>query len=168
METSAYCDVTYSILAIVLEGGACTHSVCSYVTNVPVYSLWKSRGQWGNSNTQLTNRVTSLTHSETDFCIGRAGPLPKTYRDRPLSTNNLSPLLRWWQWVVVSIRMVYVSLEIPKIKADSENLLLLSLCVLKVIIVKIFILLSFMAPVAIISNCRCVFGPHFSFKFHRL
>ncbi len=36
----------------------------------------------------------------------------------------------------------------------------------KVIISRIFILLSFAAPMVIIGNCRCVFGPRFSFSFN--
>ncbi len=36
---------------------------------------------------------------------------------------------------------------------------------LKCIISKILILLSFTAPMAIIGNCRCVFGPHLGFSF---
>ncbi len=33
------------------------------------------------------------------------------------------------------------------------------------VVIAIFISLSFTAPMAIIGNCRCVFGPHFSFSF---
>ncbi len=40
-----------------------------------------------------------------------------------------------------------------------------SVRVVKVVISKIFILLSFTAPMAIISNCMGFFGPHFSFSF---